>query len=92
MEDPDSVKRKFSWLDRLVVCKECKHVAPDHTRHQMHFKEAMHINWIRNQAYRDPKKRAMWLRIWFSTVEEVEQENPWALAFDETEELVEMVQ
>jgi len=90
MDNSDNIGRKFSWVDRLVVCKECRHVAKDQARHEDHFKEAMHIHWIRNQAYMDPKKRSMWLRIWFSTVEKVEQENPWALAFDEQEELVEV--
>ena len=37
---------------------------------------------------REPKKRALWLKIWYSSIEKVEEENPWALAFDETEELV----
>jgi hypothetical protein len=37
---------------------------------------------------REPKKRALWLKIWHSSIEKVEEENPWALAFDETEELV----
>ena len=36
--------------------------------------------------FREPKKRAMWLRIWFDSLEEVEGSNPWALAFDEEEE------
>jgi hypothetical protein len=29
----------------------------------------------------------MWLRIWVTQLEREEEENPWALAFDETEEL-----
>jgi len=78
--------RKYSWLERLVVCQECEHVAQDLIRHKEHFNEARHINWIRSQAYREPKKRALWLKIWYSTIEKIEQENPWALAFDETEE------
>ena len=36
--------------------------------------------------FREPKKRAMWLRIWFDSLEEVEGSNPWALAFNEEEE------
>ena len=28
----------------------------------------------------------MWLKIWQNTMDKVEEENPWALAFDETEE------
>jgi len=79
-------ERRYSWLERLVVCKDCQHVAQDLARHQEHFKESRHINWIRNQAYREPKKRALWLKIWYNTIEAVEAESPWALAFDETEE------
>ena len=36
---------------------------------------------------REPKKRSLWLKIWYSSIEKVEEENPWALAFDESEEL-----
>ena len=36
----------------------------------------------------EPKKRALWLKIWYSSIEKVEEENPWALAFDESEELL----
>ena len=28
----------------------------------------------------------MWLRIWMTELEKEEEKNPWALAFDETEE------
>jgi len=89
-KDPaeEGARRKYSWLERLMICQECSHVAPDLERHRQHFKEARHINWLRAQAYREPKKRALWLRIWFKTVEEVEEANPWALAFDETEEFL----
>lgn len=82
----EETPRRYSWLDRLVVCQECKHVAPDLTRHTSHFKEGRHIHWMRSQAYREPKKRALWLKIWYTAIEQVETEDPWALAFDETEE------
>ena len=36
--------------------------------------------------FREPKKRSMWLRIWFDSLEEVEGSDPWALAFNEEEE------
>ena len=36
---------------------------------------------------REPKNRATWLKIWYNTIERVERENPWALAFNEEEEL-----
>ena len=42
---------------------------------------------ITNIISREPKKRCMWLRIWVTHLEREEEENPWALAFDETEEL-----
>ena len=35
---------------------------------------------------REPKKRCMWLTIWVKELEAEEDKNPWALAFDETEE------
>ena len=37
---------------------------------------------------RFPMKRSFWLSIWYTSIEKVEKENPWALAFDETEENV----
>ena len=110
--------RSNSWIDRLVVCKDCKHVAMDQERHKQHFKEARHINTLRSMAYRYkktvgvwwclnailgqlldiqnillffsrfPMKRSFWLSIWYTSIEKVEKENPWALAFDETEENV----
>ena len=36
---------------------------------------------------REPKNRATWLKIWYNTIEKVEKDNPWALAFNEEEEL-----
>ncbi|XP_023334023.1 uncharacterized protein LOC111705638 isoform X2 [Eurytemora carolleeae] len=82
----DAKERRFSWLGRLEVCKDCSHVARDMGGHLLHFREARHVNWIRSQAYREPKKRALWLKIWYSTIQQLELENPWALAFDESEE------
>ena len=37
---------------------------------------------------REPKKRQLYLKIWYSSIEKIEEEDPWALAFDETEEQV----
>ena len=51
--------RRTSWIDRLVVCKECKHVAKDQERHQQHLKEARHINTLRNMAYRQDKRQEL---------------------------------
>merc|ERR1712059_16131 len=36
----------------VVVCKECKHVAADETRHQKHMKEARHVHAFRSLSYR----------------------------------------
>ena len=52
METKRFFVRSNSWIDRLVVCKECRHVANDQDRHNQHFKEARHINALRNMAYR----------------------------------------
>ena len=35
---------------------------------------------------REPKNRATWLKIWYKNIEDVERDNPWALAFNEEEE------
>ena len=44
--------RSNGWIDRLEVCKDCKHVAMDQQRNLQHLKEARHINSLRNLAYR----------------------------------------
>ena len=38
--------------------------------------------------YREPQKKILWLKVWYSKIEKAEEENPWALAFDETEEFI----
>ena len=45
-----------------------------------------HLFIISSISYRFPSKRSFWLSIWYSSIEKVERENPWALAFDEQEE------
>ena len=52
METQGVFVRSNSWIERLVVCKECKHVAKDQARYEQHVKEARHINTLRNMAYR----------------------------------------
>ena len=52
METKGILKRSSSWIERLVVCKECQHVAKDQDRHEQHISEARHINALRNLAYR----------------------------------------
>ena len=44
------------------------------------------MNHFRNMAYRDPKKRQMWLKVWFSTLEAAETENAAAFEVEEEEE------
>ena len=39
--------------------------------------------FFRNMAYKDPKKRQMWLKIWFNTLEEAEELNQDAFELDE---------
>merc|ERR1712024_186769 len=56
-------------------------------RHAQHVSELRHVNTLRFRAYREPKNRATWLKIWYNTIERVERDNPWALAFNEEEEL-----
>jgi len=48
----EKVERRNSWIERLVVCNDCRHVAKDQERHKEHLKEARHINALRNLAYR----------------------------------------
>ena len=52
METQGIFVRSNSWIERLVVCKECKHVAKDQARYEQHVNEARHINTLRNMAYR----------------------------------------
>ena len=41
-------------------------------RFKLHLSEPRHINHFRSMAYREPRKRQMWLKIWFSEVEKAE--------------------
>lgn len=70
----------------LQVCHECKYVCESEARFKAHLKEPRHVNHYRNMAYQDPKKRQMWLKIWFSTLEAAEEENQSAFEVDESEE------
>merc|ERR1711942_497562 len=76
----------LSRIAGVVVCKDCGHVGKDEERHKEHMMEPRHIHAFRNLAYREPKKRQLYLKIWYSSIEKIEEEDPWALAFDETEE------
>merc|ERR1712107_822938 len=85
---------ELEWSERMslmgiIVCKDCGHVAMNNERHVTHLQEARHINTFRFLAYREPKNRSTWLKIWHKNIEKLEREDPWALAFDEEEELEE---
>ena len=55
-------------------------------RHQAHFAEPRHVNHFRSMAYKDPRRRQMWLKLWFKEVEKAEKTNPLGLLIDEQEE------
>ena len=39
------------------VCEECKFAAESDSRYEAHLKEPRHVNYYRNLAYMQPKKR-----------------------------------
>ena len=43
------------WQRR--ICDECKFVAESDSRYDAHLKEPRHVNYYRNLAYMQPKKR-----------------------------------
>merc|ERR1712020_878614 len=53
-------------------------------RYDRHFKQPRHVNYYRDRAYKDPKKRQVWLKVWFSQLQAAEIEN--YDAFEVTEE------
>ena len=57
-----------------------------HKFRQIYKNSEFTFSQLNARIYREPKKRAMWLRIWFDSLEEVEGSDPWALAFNEEEE------
>jgi len=88
LKDLGGEESALSKVPGVVICKDCGHVAKDEERNRQHFTEARHIHTFRSMAYREPKKRSLWLKIWYSSIEKAEEEDPWALAFDETEEFI----
>jgi len=60
---------------RLRICDECKFVAESDSRYDAHLKEPRHVNYYRNLAYMQPKKRQMWLKVWFTELEVAEKIN-----------------
>jgi len=65
-------------------CSECKYMTTSKNRYDRHFKQPRHVNSYRDRAYKDPKKRQVWLKVWFSQLEAAELEN--YEAFELTEE------
>jgi len=60
---------------RLRICEECKFAAESDSRYEAHLKEPRHVNYYRNLAYMQPKKRQMWLKVWFTELEDAEKVN-----------------
>jgi len=60
---------------RFIMCPECRHVSENEERYKAHFTEPRHVNNYRDLAYKEPKKRQVWLKVWFSKLEEAESLN-----------------
>ena len=41
----------------IRICEECKFAAESDSRYEAHLKEPRHVNYYRNLAYMQPKKR-----------------------------------
>merc|ERR1719317_234031 len=63
-----------------------RHISFSEERHKEHFAEPRHVNHFRFMAYKDPKRRQMWLKLWFNEAEKAEEKNPLAHMIDEQEE------
>eukprot|EP00093_Oithona_nana_P012496 12496.XXX_828528_829304_1 [CDS] Oithona nana genome sequencing. len=59
----------------LYQCSECKYMTNSKQRYDKHFKQPRHVNFYRDRAYKEPKKRQVWLKVWFSQLEAAELEN-----------------
>jgi len=70
----------------LIVCKECGQVSVSRERHTAHLSEPRHIHHYRFMAYKDPKRRNVWLNIWCKEIEKAEEEFPILYQIDEIEE------
>jgi len=44
-------------------------------RYDAHFKQPRHVNQYRQRAYKEPKNRQAWLKVWFDKLEQAELEN-----------------
>ena len=52
---PAKKSENFPLLRR--ICEECKFAAESDARYEAHLKEPRHVNYYRNLAYMQPKKR-----------------------------------
>jgi len=68
----------------VFTCSECRYLSTSKVRYDRHFKQPRHVNYYRDRAYKDPRKRQVWLKVWFSALEAAELEN--YDAFELTEE------
>ncbi len=84
------INDSISWYSQdpstLLTCDECRYTTESEIRFKLHFDEPRHVNHFRSMAYREPKKRQLWLKIWFSTLEKAEAKNGDAFELDEEEE------
>merc|ERR1711862_637004 len=69
-----------------IICKECRQVSLSSERHLAHYSEPRHINHYRFMAYKDPKRRQMWLKAWCKEVEKAEEQVSVLYYIDELEE------
>ena len=76
----------MSNVSKTIICHECKHISFTEERHEEHFAEPRHVNHFRFMAYKDPKRRQMWLKLWFKETEKAEEKNPLAHMIEEQEE------
>jgi len=59
----------------LYICSECKYMSNNKSRYDAHFKQPRHVNQYRQRAYKEPKNRQAWLKVWFDKLEQAELEN-----------------
>jgi len=85
-ERSPNTRPRASSLDpgTLYTCSECRYISTNKARYDRHFKQPRHVNYYRDRAYKEPKKRQVWLKVWFSQLEAAELEN--YEAFELTEE------
>jgi hypothetical protein len=70
----------------LLTCSECGLRVESEARYRAHFVEPRHVHNFRQLAYREPKKRQVWLKVWMSTLEKAETDNAHCFELEECEE------